>query len=232
MEIFEHWRKAKGAKSSWRLAWFLANEFCKRFYSSHGIAPQVIEHEGLGYYGIQLAPVPCKVNTNNSEPLGRLTTCGDVENWRSGGPGDHGLQTIEMCDKGESTSQIVEKAIHYMNIPPIPQESHVLCWHKRWGASFELCFQIATVLALRHEPETIQIWNHPFHVNPRILQTDPEAKINEHLGAFLFVQGGKELLVAADGRVLDSTNANIWLSYMQGQTVISLATFIEKNLGA
>jgi hypothetical protein len=44
------------------LAWFLAYQFCQRYYVSHDIAPNVIDHDGLGYYGIRLDPLPCKVN--------------------------------------------------------------------------------------------------------------------------------------------------------------------------
>jgi len=44
------------------LAWFLAYQFCQRYYVSHGIVPNVIDHDGLGYYGIRLDPLPCKVN--------------------------------------------------------------------------------------------------------------------------------------------------------------------------
>ena len=44
------------------MAWFLAYQFCQRYYVSHDIVPNVIDHDGLGYYGIRLDPLPCKVN--------------------------------------------------------------------------------------------------------------------------------------------------------------------------
>ena len=50
----------------------------------------MIAKEGLGYYGIMLTQVGCPVEPASTKPYGRLTMAGDVENWRTGGPGDHG----------------------------------------------------------------------------------------------------------------------------------------------
>lgn len=86
--LFEHWRLVKSPDRSWGLDWFLANEICKRFYASHGIVPWVIDHEGLGYYGIMLNQLQCKVSEKSCRPFGRVTMAGDVENWRTGGPGN------------------------------------------------------------------------------------------------------------------------------------------------
>ena len=58
--VFESWRQNK--EGDWGLAWFLAYQFCQRYYVSHDIVPNVIDHDGLGYYGIRLDPLPCKVN--------------------------------------------------------------------------------------------------------------------------------------------------------------------------
>jgi hypothetical protein len=44
--------------------------------------PHVIQKEGLGYYGIQLDYLPCKVNGNAPEPLGQICMAGDIENWQ------------------------------------------------------------------------------------------------------------------------------------------------------
>ena len=89
-ECFYEWRKENRHIKNWGLAWFLANEFCKRFYASHGIIPQVTSHEGLGYYGITLDKTRCAVHRQENEfSLGRFSILGDVENWSTGGPGDH-----------------------------------------------------------------------------------------------------------------------------------------------
>jgi len=229
-ELFTHWRKIKRPERSWGLAWFLAYEFCKRYYSSHGIVPFVIEREGLGYYGIQLEQVRCGINDRTIEPYGRMSIGGDVENCRRAGPGDHGLPAIQMCTSNISTEEIVHKAVAHMGLEPIPAVSHLNCRHKRWGASYELCFEIATVLALRNEPEDIKIWNHPIHTERAVLELDPKASMKEHLGAFLFVRNDKQLLLAADGRLLDGSERNIWHSYMNGYGVSYLADLIEEHI--
>lgn len=227
---FDNWRATNRGEGSWNLAWFLANEFCERFYSSHGIAPQVIHKEGLGYYGIELARVACPVNGTNASPLGRLTMFGNVENWRSGGPGDHGLETIALCDGGVSTDEIVERAIQHMDLPPVPEKTHARCRHKRRGASYELIFRIATMVAL--PGNSIAIWNHPQSVYRRIAQKDPQAGAPEHPGAFAFEKGDREFLVAGDGRVLGAKSDNLWFEYMRGKSLGSLVGSIEKALDA
>lgn len=229
-ELFRHWRKIKRPERSWGLAWFLAYEFCRRYYSSHGIVPWIIEHEGLGYYGIQLNQVRCSINNRIGESYGRMTIGGDVENWRRGSPGDHGLPAIEMCSTNISTEEIVQKAIAYMGIESIPAVSHLNCRHKRWGASYELCFEIATILALQNEPEELQIWNHPFHTERAVSELDPKSSMDEHLGAFLFVRRDKKLLLAADGRLLDGSEKNLWQSFMNGYGTAYLADLIKEHI--
>ncbi len=138
--LFEGWRAAGRPYNGWGLAWFLAFQFCRRFYASHGIAPLVIAHEGLGYYGIGLEYVSCRVN-RAEEPLsvlGRLAMEGDVENWRTGA--NHRLKTSELCWKGMPTEKLISLAIDHMRLLVYPSKSHVNCRHKRWGASFELVF--------------------------------------------------------------------------------------------
>jgi len=230
--LFNHWRQIKNPNKSWGLAWFLANEFCKRYYSSHGIAPWVIDHGGLGYYGITLNNVTCSKNNIKHEPYGRMTIGGDVENWRIDGPGGHGFHAIDMCVENIPTEDIVQQAITYMNLDPIPLHSHLHCRHKRWGASYQLCFEVATILALRNEVEELCITNNPIHTKRAILELDPKITMNEHLGGFLFSRSNKQLLLAADGRLLDGSNKNLWLSYMNGTGVFQLADMLEQQLNA
>ena len=229
-ELFNHWRNIKRPERSWGLAWFLAYEFCQRYYCSHGLVPLVIEHEGLGYYGMQLEAVRCKVKSNIDHPYGRLTMGGDVENWRSGSPGDHGLRTMGMCSAKISTEEIVQKAIAYMDIEAIPATSHINCRHKRWGASYVMCFEIATILALRNESEEMSIWNHPFHTEQAIVEIDSNANINEHPGGFLFTRGKKKLLLSGDGRLLDGSERNLWYCFMNGYGVLYLADLIQETI--
>jgi hypothetical protein len=131
---FIEWRKNNSADQSWGLAWFLANEMCKRFYASHGIVPWVIGHQGLGYYGIALNQLKCKVHNSRAEPLGRFTMGGDVENCATGSGGDHRLDTIKLCDDGASIDTLITEAINHFRFPPFPEQSHLHCRHKsqRW----------------------------------------------------------------------------------------------------
>lgn len=232
LELFEDWRRTKRPAHSWGLAWFLAYEFCRRFYASHGIAPWVIDHEGLGYYGIQLDHVRCEMNKDVKEPYGRLTVNGDVENWRTGGPGCHELHTIRMCSTGVPTGEIVRSAIAHMAIEPIPAVSHLNCRHKRWGASYVLCFEVAAIIALRNEAEELCIWNHPYHTGRAIQESDPKSSMKEHPGAFLFIRDDKRLLLAGDGRLLDGSERNLWHGFMNGYGAVYLADLIEGSINA
>ena len=228
--LFESWRKIKNPQNSWGLAWYLAYEFCRRYYSSHGIVPHVIEKEGLGYYGIQLDCLPCPVNgRKKKETVGRLTISGDVENWRTGGPGDHGFEASVLCANQESTSRIVFGALRHMGLPHTPKHTHLACRHKRWGSSFELIFEIATIIALRND-DRIRIWNDPYHTRRLINENDKNAAMKEHPGAFIFSSNGKRKIVAGDGRILGQSDENLWVRYMRGESVNDLSLEIEHYL--
>ena len=229
---FDCWRQIKGPLNSWGLSWFLASEFCKRFYASHGLVPWVIAHEGLGYYGISINQVPCAVNQRATGPLGRFTMFGDVENWMRGGPGDHGLQLIEDCLKGVPTVELVRFAIEHLAVDVFPTKSHSSCRHKRWGDSYVLCFEIAAYLALRFEVSEMAIWNHPEHIASKIESLDPKSSMKYHSGAFLFNRGEKELLVCGDGRILDGSGTSVWECYMKGMSIPILADLITQRLHA
>lgn len=229
---FERWRELKSPKQSWGLAWHLAAEICKRFYGSHGLVPWVIAHDGLGYYGIEINQVRCPVNPDGPDSLGRLTIGGDVENWRTGSPGDHGLELMEECERGMKTDDLVRAAVSHLALEPIPRKSHLSCRHKRWGDSYVLCFEVATYLALQYEAGTLAIWNHPVHLKRKLKQHDPKVSMKEHPGGFLFVRHNRELLIAGDGRFLDGSGDDLWLDYMRGQSVSELAKFIDRRLDA
>ncbi|PQJ26095.1 hypothetical protein BSZ31_15230 [Limnobacter sp. SAORIC-690] len=229
---FECWRKLKDPNNSWGLTWFLAAEFCRRFYSSHGLVPWVIAHEGLGYYGIGINSVPCSVHGTASETLGRFTMGGNVENWQTGGPGDHGLKLIDECQRGTPTVELIRKAIAHFELPAIPAKSHIVCRHKRWGSSYVLVFEIAAYLALQFEAGELSIWNHPDNIKRKLEDRDYTAKMKEHPGAFLFVRNDRDLLVSGDGRFLDDSRDNLWQLYMHGQSVSELAKLIIGRLDA
>lgn len=230
-EEFARWRSNSPAAGDWGLAWFLASEFCARFYVSHGIRPTVINHEGLGYYGLALEPLRCKVNGDKAATLGRLTMGGDVEKWTTGGPGDHGLETIHLCRGGALAETLLEKAIWHMRLPVVPLKSHVSCRHHRWGSSYVLCFQIAASLGLRHAMDRVSISNAPEEVDRRIAAMDPKAAMKEHPGAFLFRYRDRELLLTGDGRVIGDQPKDVWEEYMRGKGVESLVVEIEALIG-
>jgi len=229
---FECWRKLKGPENSWGLAWFLAAEFSRRFYSSHGLVPWVIAHDGLGYYGIEINRVRCGVHAETSEPLGRFTMFGDVENWRSGSPGDHGLELIDQCQRGVPTPELIRASVAHFEQVPIPTKSHLSCRHKRWGSSYVLSFEVAAYLALQYEVQDLTIWNHPAHLAQKLKAQDSKASMKEHPGGFLFVRQDREVLIAGDGRILDDSGEDLWVEYMRGRSISELAKSIDRRLDA
>lgn len=228
--IFEHWRQLNPQAKHWELAWYLAHEICARFHGSHGVVPWVITHHELGYHGIELNAVRCAVRGNDLKPYGRLTITGDVENWRGDSPDDHVLQTVDRYNAEEPTEELVRAAIKHLGFSPYPSKSHDSCRHKRWAGSYELCFEVAAILAIRHGPDNIAIWNHPAHTARVIAELDPKAGMREHPGAFLFESGDRRIVVAGDGRVLQGAVGNIWETFMSGVSPVSIAELIELAL--
>jgi hypothetical protein len=211
------------------LAWYLAAELCDRFYASHGIVPMTIEHEGLGYYGIVLAETKCPVHGPRQRQLGRLTAHGDVENWVTGGPGDHGLKLEARARAGEPVGPMVAAAISHLRLPPFPKRSHATCRHKRWGDSYRLVFRVAALLALRHDE--LVVWNDPCHAGPDEIPVSAEHPWSEPPGSFFFHWKPATVSIAGDGRILEpSSQASLWESYMRGSGEMDLVRRIESLL--
>lgn len=226
---FERWRLRERENIGWGLAWFLSFQFCKRFYMSHGIVPWVIEREGLGYYGIQLTTLKCAKNPEEVA-LGRLTMSGNAENWRSGSPGDHRMNTSEQCTEGVATERLIELAIGHLQIDLLPQKSHVGCRHQRWGGSYVLMFELSTIIALTEEAPDLQVWNWPGSMNRVLSELDPQYGMREHPAGFLLTNGASRLVLTGDGRMLDGSKRNLWLEYMAGRSPSQLAESIWQSL--
>jgi hypothetical protein len=227
-ENYQYWRHRY--KHGWGLAWYLAAEINDRFYSSHGIRPEVVEHEGLGYYGIALQQLSCRV-AQEPRILGRLTAAGNVENWVTGSPGDHGLKLIERADEGESPDELLRDAIRYIGVPIVPAAGHHLCRHKRWGASSVLVFRIAALIALRWNDQ-VDIWNDPAHVASLAATVDAKRDMREHPGYLIIANGRHELLLAGDGRILKPAGCeSLRDRYMSGDSVATLLGVVETLLG-
>ena len=230
--LFEQWRANPREGNEFGLAWFLANEFCKRFYRSHGIVPHVINHEGLGYYGLQLTELACEARPRAGEPLGRLTMYGNVENWLTGEPGDHGLKTHEMLKRGVATAEIVSLAIEYLDIRVTPTRSHYSCRHHRWGSSYILLFDIVTRLVLSHPGSDLIVANSPGDEYLGLLMRKHESclAMKEHPGAFYLSANDRSVLIAGDGRVLDGSERNVWHEFMSGATTDSIVDSLRSQL--
>jgi hypothetical protein len=214
-------------KHGWGLAWFLAAQICDRFYSSHGIAPRVTEHGGLGYYGITLEYVDCRVN--DKEMLGRFTMAGNVENWRTGGPGDHGLELADKSSAGMRASRMIAQAIRHLEFPVLPEHSHLQCRHKRWGASFQLVFRLAALIALRWENK-VRITS-PSAKDPRISVLDRKADMPEHPGYMVLESHPNKIILCCDGRVLQPVDQpSLWDRYMGGECIEDLMAWMEDML--
>ncbi len=229
--LFQARRPRTRPANNWNLAWILSCEIARRFYASHGVVPHVIDHEGAGYYGIRLDLQPCRVNGAQSEALGRVTAQGNVENWRSGRPGDHGLDLVARADHGEALDSLLTEAIRHLQLPVQPAKSHLDCRHKRWAGSWVLLFEVATILALRHHDE-LGMWNHDSDTHHVATCLDPLAAMPEHPGYFVFRNTSAELVVVAgDGRVLAPAGMeNLWHRYMQGASPHQLAMELEETL--
>ena len=224
---FENWRRSHD--QGWGLAWYLAAEMMQRFYSSHGIAAVEIEKEGLGYYGIALVTEACKQHRHR-KTLGRFTMQGNVENWKTGGPGDHGLNLVERATAGEAVEPMVAEAIAHLGLQPKPKVSHLGCRHRRWGSSAVLVFRLAAALALRYNGG-VQIMNAPVFMESIGGDLDPKKGKKEHLGWTLF-SGQRDVILANDGRVLQPAGAeSIWTRYMRGESEDTLLGWLEGELG-
>lgn len=125
---------------------------------------------GLAWY------LACSVNQSGSAKemrLGRFTMAGNVENWRTGSPGDHGCVLEERARSGEALSSLVKAAIRHLDLPVRPSAAHTHCHHKRRGESFVLLWEVAALVALRNE-HRVRVWNHAFHTAELARQYDPE----------------------------------------------------------
>lgn len=229
-EAFLEWQREN--KQGWGLAWYLAAEICRRFYASHGIVPHVNEHEGLGYYGILLDYVPCRVN-GERPTLGRFSAEGDAEPWEidPNSVGSHSIALAEKMRTGASPDDLVKEAIAAFRLSPLPEKTHLNCRHKRWGQSYVLMFDLTARIAFQAHPDDIRIWNDPYHTQGLARKYDPNFAQKEHLGHILFDHHGREVLLAGDGRVLvPEGGSSFWERFMAGASEIELFAELMKML--
>jgi len=226
VRAYTNWRQRHD--QGWGLAWYLAAELVERFYVSHGVRAVVIYHDGLGYYGIGLHLPPCSVRKRHKK-LGRFTMSGDVENWVTGGPGDHGLKLTERA-KTEPASKLLSEAITHLRLAATPSRSHIPCRHHRWGPSAVLIFQLSALLALRHDTR-VSIYNGQLAQRAG-KDLDPKADQREHPGWTRVIAGDREVIMVNDGRVLEPAGArSLWQRFMAGESRDALASWLEDQLG-
>jgi hypothetical protein len=122
-----------------------------------------------------------------------------------------------MCKEGIATESILKQAFLYMDLPPVPAESHLGCRHKRRGASYELIFEIATSIALRNDQKRIEIWNAPEHTEAF------KKEVKESVGGFLFIgPNDNKVFITGDGQLLRQKPEDLWRRYMLGESAFTL----------
>lgn len=136
-----------------------------------------------------------------------------------------------MCDEGVATEELIQQAIRHFRLEPFPPKTHLECRHKRWGASYELCFELATIIALTYE-NRVQIANHPVLIQREIDAQDPNRGMKENPGAFIIQGHENSKLLCGDGRLLDGSGENLWEKYMLGATIESLVKQLASGIGA
>ncbi len=124
----------------------------------------------------------CVKRSQWDDALGRLTIHGNVENWRSGSSGDHGLEATSPVSSGVPTAEIVANALAQMGIASTPGKSQHSCRQYRWGNSYLLRFDTATNLVLQHEDDGLCVANNPSHFSSQIRKTYPQGEMKEHPG--------------------------------------------------
>jgi len=225
-EAFRDWQRRH--HQGWGLAWYLAVQLMARFHASHGLRPRVLQRDGLGYYGIGLQRVPCRVHHQPTE-IGRLTMAGDVENWVTGTPGDHGLRLTERIQRTPAMD-LVPEAIAHLGLPPRPPTSHIGCRHHRWGDSAILVFRLSARLALRHNGWVFI--DNDSAATRAARGLDPDVGIREHPGYTLLRVDDRRVVLANDGRVLEpSGSASLWHRFMSGESDSALVSWLEVELG-
>lgn len=223
LEAYEMWRKEHN--QGWGLAWLLAASIMERFYVSHGIRATVLKREYMGYYGILLQKTRCAKHRTHDH-LGRLTMSGNVENWTTGGPGDHGLKLTERAFAGEGVSSMLAEAVAHLGLTPLPPTPHSGCHHNRRGASAVLIFRLAAVLALRHD-------HHVDVEHPDEISRDKVIPDATNPAGFTQIRAnGRRIVLSNEGTVLIPTGRrSLWSRYMDGDSLGDLLTWAEQELG-
>jgi len=216
----------------WALAWGIAAELCDRFHASHGLVPHVVIRDGLGYYGIRWEHAACPVHGPERRQLGRMSAGGDVENWITGEPGDHGLEMASQVRAGFRADRLLTGAIAHLGWPPAPIRSHARCRHARDGAAFSLVFRLVARLAIRHDRDTLSVITHPAVLPREVMALRPQAADAEHQGLVMLRNGrsGETLVLSTRGRMLVPDGDSLWQRRMSGEGEDALLARIESVL--
>lgn len=233
--LFAQWRSCAGRSKDWGLAWYLSYEICRRYYRSHGIAPFVINFGGpVSYYGIELTQLPCEpTGLKDHKTLGRLTMAGNVENWFSGSPGDHGCDLVESCSGGAPAHDLVAQAIRHLGLAALPPKPHNHCRHKRRGDSFVLLWELATLLALRADMDrsAVCLLANGLEDDKPHPELDALPMTYRQPGHFWFGEPwGRGVYVTDEGVLCDGSGENLWERYMAGESPAALAEWLRERI--
>jgi hypothetical protein len=234
IESFRRWHSTNPDCNGWGLAWYFAAEFVGRFHVSHGHEVYVIKQEGLGYYGIAVG-TPAAPRCIEREPriIGRFTMAGNVENWSTGSPGDHGLQAVRLVVAGADPADLMPEVVRHLGMGPHPSQRHRACRHRHRGSSYVLVVNVIAQIALRHS--TAVAIDSLVDLR-RTTLTDPDAQAGgKDPPGYFRLRGlpGDEIAVSGDGRVISGgrLSKSLWEQYMAGASVGTLVDEVERGIG-
>ncbi len=222
-------------REDWGLAWYQAAELADRLYTSHGVQPRSLSHDGLGYYGIGLHQLPCACMGGREKMYGRFTMMGNWQRWNAqGGPGD--MQCA--CEEGLggiSLTISMFDCLEYFGLDGLSPDTthlHLTCRHMINGPAFCFLFRLAAMFCMRHGLGSNKgVSNEQWALRRLASEHDPEYREGSEVNYFLFY-GRHQFLLRDDGNILlpgpVGEHYGLWESYLMGFSAESILDSVER----